>query len=190
MAPNTETEWITLARIARTQGRKGEVLADLFTDFPDRFKTRKSVTLLSPAGVRTAHTVESFWLPTGRSAGRIVFKLSAIDDMNAAEKLAGFTVQIVPEERVPLDAATWYVSDLVGCEVTDEGNPIGIVLDVHFPANTDGKRLEAAAPILVVQRGDGDEVMVPLALTHIVRIATGEKKIEMRLPVGLLDING
>jgi len=42
--------WVWLARIRRVQGRKGEVLADILTDFPEKFAERKRVWLLTAAG--------------------------------------------------------------------------------------------------------------------------------------------
>ena len=45
-----EEAWVWLARVRRVQGRKGEVLADLLTDFPEKFKERKRVWLLKAKG--------------------------------------------------------------------------------------------------------------------------------------------
>ena len=40
-------EWVWLARIRRPQGRKGEVFADILTDFPEKFSERRRLWLLS-----------------------------------------------------------------------------------------------------------------------------------------------
>ena len=47
------SQWIVLAQILRPQGRKGEVLADLFTDFPERFDEHPGVWL-APSGFAVA----------------------------------------------------------------------------------------------------------------------------------------
>ena len=66
--------WVLLARIVRPQGRRGEVLADCFTDFPEHFAERKQLFLRPPAGARPDTTrearVESHWLHKGRVVDR------------------------------------------------------------------------------------------------------------------------
>lgn len=189
-------EWITLARVARTQGRRGEVLCDLFTDFPERFAERRSLFLrrgdvIPPVPV----TLDDFWLPTGNSAGRVVLKFSDCNSITEAEALAGYDVVLPASERVSLAADTFYVSDLLGCAVInlaggDGPDELGTVTDVHFPTDTTGKRLETAAPILVVTRANGDEVLIPLALEFLRNPDLTLRRIEMHLPHGLVEANG
>ena len=45
--PQQTDEWVWLARIRRPQGRKGEVFADILTDFPEKFADRKNLWLLA-----------------------------------------------------------------------------------------------------------------------------------------------
>ena len=101
------------------KGRHGEVLADIFTDFPERFAQRKRLFLRPPAGgqldaMREAK-VESHWL----HKGRVVLKFSQVDSITDAENLRGFDVVIPREERMPLEGDAVYVSDLLGVRVID-----------------------------------------------------------------------
>ncbi|AFL88360.1 16S rRNA processing protein RimM [Terriglobus roseus DSM 18391] len=189
MIPQTN-DWVTLARVVRPQGRRGEVLCDLFTDFPDQFKDRPNVSLLAPSGLRTDAVVQDHWLPVGRSAGRIVLKFAGYDSITDAEKLTKAEAQIPAEERVALDEQTYYVNDLIGCIMTDGEIEIGKVDDMHFPQDPQGRRIETAASIFVVTRANGDEVMIPFANEFIAKIDIAAKRIEMRLPQGLVDMNG
>src|SRR6202041_573845 len=92
--------WIVLAHLLRPQGRKGEVLAELFTDFPERFDDQKRVFLAAPgfdggqAEVRPAVAV-AFWLPVGRNEGRVVLQFAGINTISDVESIAGKDV-IVP----------------------------------------------------------------------------------------------
>src|SRR5580704_14498206 len=95
--------WIVLAHLLRPQGRKGELLAELFTDFPERFDDNPRVFLAKPnfAGSESdtrAITVVNHWLPVGRNHGRIVLHFQAIDSINDAEKLEGLDVLVPAEE--------------------------------------------------------------------------------------------
>ena len=94
--------WIVLAHLLRPQGRKGEVLAELFTDFPERFESQKRVYLAAPgfngeADDARAVEVMAFWLPVGKNQGRIVLHFAGIDSISDAESIAGLDV-VVPRE--------------------------------------------------------------------------------------------
>ena len=69
-----EEEFITIARVAKVQGRRGEVAADIHTDFPERFAERKRLFALTSSGRREVH-VEEHW----EHKGRIVFKFAGVD---------------------------------------------------------------------------------------------------------------
>src|ERR1700749_4409314 len=120
MTVSPET-WVLLAHIVRPQGRRGEVLADIFTDFPEHFAQRKRLFLRSPAKSQTDAMREvkvvSHWL----HQGRVVLKFAEVDSMTEAETLRGFDVVIPREERMPLSDDAVYVSDLVGVRVIDVG---------------------------------------------------------------------
>jgi 16S rRNA processing protein RimM len=194
----TQSAWITVAHLLRPQGRKGELLAELLTDFPERFETHPRVYLAAPgftgtaAEARTAE-VAAFWLPVGRNEGRIVLHLAGSDSIDAAEKLVGLDVLIPESERPALDDDVNYVSDLIGCTVYDAASgqeiAIGTVSDLQFPTTPDGaRRLEDAAPLLEVDGLEGEEILIPFAKHFLISVDVDAKKILMRLPDGLLEI--
>jgi 16S rRNA processing protein RimM len=200
----TPQSWTVLAHLLRPQGRKGEILAELLTDFPDRFSEREQL-FLAPANfdgeandprLRAAEVV-SHWLPVGRNHGRIVLHLAGADTIEHAEALAGLELIVPSTTRVPLDEASdeQYIDDLLDCAVFDLAGPapdvaIGVVTAVDFPTTPDGaRRLADAAPLLTVLTPAGDEVLIPYVQSFLVTLAPAAKRIEMRLPAGLLDLN-
>jgi 16S rRNA processing protein RimM len=187
--------WIVLAHLLRPQGRKGEVLAELFTDFPERFEDQRRVFLAAPgfdgneAEARSAE-VAAFWLPVGKNAGRVVLQFAGIDTISNAESIAGLDVLVPREERLPLDDESVYISELVGCTVYDGPTPVGVVEEVQFAMTADGgRRLDDAAPLLAVNSPDGDEILIPFAKAFLVSVNTDAKRIEMTLPEGLIEVN-
>ena len=192
---NSDPSWVVLAHLLRPQGRKGELLAELLTDFPERFEDRKQV-FLAPEGfsgeasaARSAEVV-SFWLPVGKNVGRIVLQFAGINSISEAEGLAGLDVMVPLEERQPLDAESVYITDLIGCTLYDGATPVGVIEDVQFPSTPDGSRkLEDAAPLLSVKANDGDEILVPFAKAFLIGVDTEAKRVDMALPVGLVDVN-
>ena len=187
--------WIVLAHLLRPQGRKGEVLAELFTDFPERFEEQRRVFLAAPgfAGEESeARSVDvaAFWLPVGRNEGRVVLQFAGIETISDAETIAGLDVLVPREERLPLDDESVYISDLIGCTVYDGPRRIGVVEDVQFAMTADGgRRLDDAAPLLVVTGAEGDEILIPFAKAFLVAVDTKAKRIEMALPEGLVEVN-
>jgi 16S rRNA processing protein RimM len=187
--------WIVLAQLLRPQGRKGELLAELLTDFPERFEDRRHVFLAAvgfngtAAEARPAEVV-AFWLPVGKNEGRIVLQFAGVDSISDAESIAGLEVIVSEEDRLPLDDESVYISELVGCTVYDGTVAVGVVEDVQFPTTADGgRRLEDAAPLLSVRSLDGDEVLIPFAKAFLIAMDTDARRIDMVLPEGLIDVN-
>lgn len=187
VAMDCAPQWIVLARILRPQGRRGEVLAELFTDFPDRFQRQPHVWLAplgfadspcanlpaaveatdapsssalaatAPSSAPHAAEVASHWLPLGRNAGRIVLHFAGIDSIEQAAHLAGSEVLVPRAERSPLDADAAYISDLIGCTVYDGNQPLGRVTGVEFPTSPDGARRIQDAAPLLAVASPTDE---------------------------------
>lgn len=189
------SNWVVLAHLLRPQGRKGEVLAELYTDFPERFKEHRRVYLAAPefdgtaAEAREAE-VTAYWLPVGKNQGRIVLQFAGIESISDAESIAGQEVLVPREERLALEDEANYISDLIGCAVYDGEIAVGVIEDVQFATTPDGlRRLEEMPPMLVVKSADGAEVLVPFAKDFLVAVDAKSKRVEMRLPDGLLDVN-
>jgi 16S rRNA processing protein RimM len=208
--PEPADAWVWLAQIRRPQGRKGEVFAEILTDFPEKFAERKQLWLLSPQEATTAsrgprvlpaHAPAKAGAATGaRPAaptprqvelqnhwlhkGGVVLHFAQVDSISAAELLAGMIVAIPRAERAELGEDAVYVGDLIGCVLVDVGGPeavrVGEIADVD--------RSGGAAPLLVVQGAKG-EVLVPFAKSFLRKIDLEAKRVEMELPEGLVDLS-
>lgn len=168
-------EFVTLARVVKTQGRIGEVGAKLFTDFPERFASRKRLYALGEDGRRQELALEDHWF----HKDLVVLKFKGVDSINDAEKLLRCEIQIPRSERAALDAGTFYSGDLNGCEVYDQGRKIGTIREVQSGAGE--------APLLVIQ-GE-KEYLVPFVAEYIEKIALEQKRVEMNLPEGMLELD-
>jgi len=192
---DSSASWTVLAHLLRPQGRKGEVLAELLTDFPARFDDRDQLYLAPPdfagaAADARAIQITGHWLPVGRNQGRIVLTLAGVDSIEKAELLAHLEVIVPSSSRVELENDEEYIDDLIDCLVYDGPNPIGTVTGVDFPTTPDGtRRLDSAAPLLTVLTPEGDEVLIPYVQSFLVALSTSDKRIDMNLPAGLLDLN-
>jgi len=178
--PAEEFTGVTLARILRPRGLRGEVAAEILTDFPERLPKLKEVWLADGRSAPRRVRVQRCWLSPGRG-GHAVFHFADIDSMEAAESLRGLEVQVPIEERAQLSAGNYFVSDLVGCAVWEAGasSALGSVRDVEFPGG---------APLLAIDANEG-EILLPLAAEFCVRIDVQAKRINVILPDGLRDLN-
>ena len=159
----------------KTQGRRGEVAAELHTDFPERFEDRKRISALGEDGTRRDLEIESCW----PHKGLIVLKFLGVDSISDAEKLLRTELQIAREERAELEPGATYISDLVGSVVWDGDRRVGILSDVQFGAGE--------APLLIV-KGE-KEYEIPFAQAFLKSVDAGRKEIRMQLPEGLLEVN-
>jgi 16S rRNA processing protein RimM len=171
---------VTLARILRPRGLRGEVAAEILTDFPDRLPSLREVWLADGRGAPRRIQVQRCWLSTGQG-GRAIFHFAGVETVEAAERLRGCEVQVPLEQRAKLAAGNYYVGDLIGCDVWEAGAaaPIGVVRDVEFPGGV---------PLLAVDTNEG-EVLVPLAAEFCLRIDVKAKRIDAVLPEELKDLN-
>jgi len=182
-----EAEFVTIARVAKTQGRHGEVAATLLTDFPELFESRKKLFALADSSKQSGAgepnrrklDLDEHWF----HKGMVVLKFAGVDSISDAETLVGSEIQIPRSERAALGSDEFYVSDLIGCTVTDSGREIGRVVgrvrDVQFGSGE--------APLLVIE-GE-KEYLVPFAAAYIEKIALEQKRLEMKLPEGLLELD-
>jgi 16S rRNA processing protein RimM len=181
--------WVLVARLVRPQGRTGELLAEILTDFPERFTERRSLVLLHPEGKTPPRpvTLDDYWL----HKGRVVLKFSGIDSITDAEALRGLDVAIPREQRAPLEDDAVYIDDLIGCHIIDVSGPdahdIGPIVNVD--------RDITSTPLLVVHAPtehdptEKDELLIPFAKAWLRHVDIENKRIEMLLPEGLLTIN-
>ncbi len=175
---------VTVARVLRPHGVRGEVAAEILTDFPDRLTRLKSAELWNEkTGATKRVAIRKCWLSHSRG-GQAILHFEDSSSVSDAKKLVGLDVQIPLTERVALPAGSYYVTDLIGCEVYEKkGSKVGIVRDVQFTG-------EGAArnPILAVKSARG-ELLIPLAQEICERVDINARRIEVVLPEGLHDLN-
>lgn len=175
-------DWVWLARIRRPQGRKGEVFAEILTDFPEKFSHRRRLWLLDQSAASDPRDVEltSHWL----HKGGVVLHFAEADSITAAEALAGLIVAIPRTERAVLDEDEIHIADLIGCQLVDvAGDPPRRVGEIR---NVD--RSAGPVPLLIVG-GLRGEVLIPFAQSYLRRLDIAGRRIEMALPEGLTDLN-
>jgi 16S rRNA processing protein RimM len=167
-------ELVTIAKIVRPRGLRGEVLADLLTDFPNRFAELKGVIGVREDGTRADLKIEDFWF----QKDRIVLRFAGIGTVELAEGLRNVEICIPESEAAELAEGEYFDWQLAGCEVTTvEGTRLGTVREIMRTGGTE---------ILVVEDGDR-EILIPFAETICPEVDIESKRITVDPPEGLLN---
>ena len=167
---------IIVARTVKTRGLKGELVADLLTDFPERFERVSKLQAVRADGDQKQLVLESYWFQNDR----VVLKFSGYDSIESAKTLVGYELGLPEAERVQLSAGEFYDWELEGCSVeTEHGATIGSVREVM---RTGGVEL------LVVEDDTRREHLIPMAQSIVVDIDLAGRKILIDPPDGLLDL--
>ena len=193
-------KWVAVARILRPRGNKGEVAAELLTDFPRRLTELREVFVgdLTKGEPRRV-ALQSCWLSQNHR-GQAVLHFAGCASISEAEKFRGLDVLLPIEQRVVLPAGHYFITDLIGCSVFEcrrgaepvASSPcamatapalLGGVTDVQFTGEG-----VAGTPLLVVDTRGG-EILIPLAQDICTRIDVAARRIEVVLPEGLKDLN-
>ena len=192
-----------MARILRARGNKGEVAAEILTDFPERLTKLQDVFLGAPQDqdkdAPQRVKLQSCWMNQSHR-GQIVFHFEGVNSISDAEKLRGFEVLLPLGQRVSLPEGRYFLSDLVGCSVfetspklpvvasspcslSEAPTLLGTVRDVQFP----GEEM-AGTPLLEVDTAQG-ELLIPLAEDICTKIDPAGRRIDVVLPEGLRELN-
>jgi 16S rRNA processing protein RimM len=195
--------WVIVARILRPRGNKGEVAAELLTDFPGRLTKMTEVFLGASGGAQQAEprpiALKACWLSQNHR-GQVVFHFEGCNSISEAEKFRGLDVFLPIEQRVTLPSGHYFVDDLTGCSVFEnyEGTSViasspcsmatapallGVVRDVQFTGEG-----VSGTPILAVDTSGG-ELLIPLAEEICRRVDTAARRIDVVLPDGLRSLN-
>lgn len=174
--PPDEADLILVARIVRVRGLRGEVVADLLTDFPERFENLAAVTGIAPDNVHRSLQIEEHWL----HQHRIVFKFAGFDSVDEAKQLVGYKLAVPADDRIELPQASFYEWQLIGCRVeTIDGTAIGEVRDIMRTGGVE---------ILAIVDDHDRERLVPMARDICVEIDIDKKLIRIDPPAGLLEL--
>lgn len=167
---------VIVARAVKVKGLKGELVAELLTDFPDRFESIVQFFAISPEGEQISVVLERF----GVQNDRVVLKLAGYDSIEAASTLIGYEFAVPDSDKIELADDEFYDWELEGCLVkTNAGQSVGVVTGIMRTGGAD---------LLAVQSGDEQSKLIPMVGSILVSIDKERKVIIIDPPEGLLDL--
>lgn len=160
-------DFYLIAKVVSVFGKQGYVKIKSFSDFPERFSGLKKV-YIDFFGDKKVFNVESLV----KNKGNLLLRFSNFSTAEDAAILINRDVYVDEENIVELPEFTFFIHDLIGSEVIEEGKSLGTITDVQaFPAND----------VYVVQEADGKELLIP-AVKEIIESFDPVKKILVLKP--------
>jgi 16S rRNA processing protein RimM len=173
-------EWVTVARLGRTRGLKGELYADGW-DRPERFDfplrvwlAERDSGMAQGAQPLTVASVQPY-------KGRQIVRFEGVDSVTAAEPLEGRAVLVPASVRPALDEGEYYMADLVGCDV--------VLLSTGQSVGTVSGWQEFGGPATLEVERAGTVVLIPFVRKVCVEIDPAARRIVIDPPEGLLELN-
>ena len=170
-------ELVAIAKLTRTRGLRGELVADVLTDFPDRFGETETVFAVKPNGEQIELKLEKHWF----QKDRVVLKFAGVDSIETAEEFVNSEICVPETEAVALEEDEFYDWQLIGCRIeTVAGEQIGTVREIMRTGGTE---------ILVVTSAADEQkdFLIPFANEICVETDVENKLIRVDLPEGLLE---
>lgn len=155
---------LKVGKIVNTHGLKGEVKVIPLTDNPRRFDDLEFVLI---------DGIERKIEGCKYQKDRVIVKIEGVSNIDDAERYKNKFMEINRENAVELPEDSYFIADLIGCEVFDtEGKAVGTIYDVLQTKNND-----------VYWIKEPKELLIPVLLDIVLDINIEERKIIIK-PVG------
>ncbi len=158
--------YLTIGKLQRTHGVKGEILMEILTDFPERVVIDKTLFIGQKHDEYTVASVR----PTGN---KLLLSFEGLTDCDQVSILRNQLVYIKTEDANLLPEGEYYHHEIIGMEVVDEnGNLVGSVAEIIVTGAND---------VYIVKTQD-DELLLPAIRSVVLSIDQQSKKMIVRLP--------
>jgi 16S rRNA processing protein RimM len=167
-----EPAFLAVGKIRRPHGINGDVLVEIYTDFPERLRTKTTV-----------YAGEDYLpLIIRRHRSHNKGTLLAFDGFDSPEQVGRFRNQILYIKSThagELPEGEYYFHDLLGLSVMDEtGEHLGEVTEIVETGAND---------VYVVTNADGHEILLPAIVEVILDVDLVSKSMKVHLLPGLQD---
>lgn len=167
-------DYFNIGKIINTHGIKGAVKIIPLTDEPKRFELLEYVYIDHKRKLQK-YTIEDIKY----FKNLVIIKFKELEDMTSAEALKESIIKIPREWALPLEDDEYYISDLIGIEVsTDNGEDLGSIKDVIRTGSND---------VYVIEAEDKKEILIPALKQCIKKVDMENRTMIVSLLEGLID---
>jgi 16S rRNA processing protein RimM len=168
-------ERVTVGRVLRPHGVRGEMVVAVLSDVPGRFAPGNKLLMAREEGGPAEPVMVESERPHKTGA---VLRLAGVEDRDRVEELRGAWLEVERSEVPPAPPGTYYHFELLGCRCFDGGQELGEVVDLA----EDGGGL-----LLIVADGER-RVPVPFVARFLREVDVAAGRIDLDLPPGLVEV--
>ena len=166
-------EYIEIGQIVNTNGLKGVVKVNPFTDDISKFEDLKYVDIQLKNELKKVKIEQVRY-----NKNQVLLKLEGIDSIEEAEKYRNFYLKTEKESQEDLGEDTYYIVDLIGLDVySDKNEYLGKIEDV-FPTGSND--------VYVVKDNLGKQILIPAIADVVKEVDLKNKKMTINLIPGLI----
>lgn len=166
-------EYIEIGQIVNTNGLKGVVKVNPFTDDISKFEELKYVYIQLKRELKKVKIEQVRY-----NKNQVLLKLEGIDSIEEAEKYRNFYLKTEKESQEDLGEDTYYIVDLIGIDVySDKNEYLGKIEDV-FPTGSND--------VYVVKDNLGKQILIPAIADVVKEVDLKNKKMIINLIPGLI----
>ena len=167
-------DYFEIGQISNTHGLKGELKVRPYTENAKRFEKIKRVLIRNKQDGFDEYEVQS----VRYQKDIVLLKLKGIDDIDIAENLKTQSLIIPREDAKELEENEFFIADLIGCNVYENNEKIGELVDIF---------MAGASDVYVIKRAGKNDLLLPALESIIKNIDVKNKKIDVEVPRGLDD---
>ncbi len=164
-------KYFEIGKIVNTRGIKGELKILPLTDDPKRFSKLKSLLIQNKDEV-----IEKKIEYLKYYKNDIYVKFDDINDLSNAEKLKEHFILIERENAIKLPKDSYFICDLIGCEVFENDKKLGEVVNIIPTGSND---------VYIVRDENKKEILIPALKSVVKKISVKNKRIDVVMPKGL-----
>lgn len=166
-------EYIEIGQIVNTNGLKGVVKVNPFTDDISKFEDLKYVYIQLKNELKKVKIEQVRY-----NKNQVLLKLEGIDSIEEAEKYRNFYLKTEKESQEDLGEDTYYIVDLIGLDVySDKNEYLGKIEDVFLTGSND---------VYVVKDNLGKQILIPAIADVVKEVDLKNKKMIINLIPGLI----
>jgi len=162
-----QTDLVTIGKIERHFGVRGEFKVRSLSDVPGRLDHLKQVQVLAPTG----QTVERTVTHVRRAGSTYIMGFAGVTTPEEAGMLRGGLIQVPRAPAAALSADVYFECDLIGMTVENEqGDEVGVLETIlEIPDNR----------VFVVRKGT-EEVLIPAAKNFVTSVDLALRRMTVR----------
>jgi len=168
-------DYLAVGKVANPHGVKGELRVIPLTSDLSRFDYLLYVNTMWEGELKEFRVTSARF-----HKNFVLIKLKGIDNRNDAEKLKGQELLVERKHARKLDEDEYFICDIIGLEVYEDDNFLGVITDILQTGSND--------VYVVENKATKKEILLPALKSVVLEVDLDNRRMKVKLPEGLDEI--